>query len=260
MRCARPSLGNWSEITPGAAGGGYLFVYYSDDLSRLPVRFVTKPGDNKSDPNLETCTFGLFSTCGRSMRSGIVARSFPHVFFLTRKNAGRVLAGYYHMRWYASGVFGAGTDFCLAADEVRFLDPPIPVSELRQVAGLDLAAPFRGTRLLSPRQCSRLIRRVRSRPDHTRRYLEEIDRLERFHLRYGGFRYPGWKQVQKFSWALAGAQYLHKPSASLLASGKRNNSTSGRWACAACSAQITNTSLLKRCPECGELASLNPAP
>jgi hypothetical protein len=194
------------------------------------------------------------------MRSGIVARSFPHVFFLTRKGRGRVLAGYYHMRWYASGVFGAGTDFCLAADEVRFLDPPIPVSRLRNVAGLDLATRFRGTRLLSTRQCSRLLRLVRARPDQTKSYLEEIDRLERFNLRHGGFRYIGWKQVEKFSWQLAGAKYLHEPSTSGQASGKRNSSASGRWACGACSAQITNTSLLKRCPECGELASLNPAP
>jgi hypothetical protein len=233
-------------------------VYYSDDLSPLPVRFVTKPGDNKSDPNLETCSFGLFSTCGRSMRSGIVKRRAPHVFFLTNKRGRRVLAGYYHMRWFGTGAFTAGTDYRLAADQIHFLAPPIPVTKLRNVRGLDLAAPFRSTRLASPVQCTRLKEVIYSHPDRSQEYLAEIDRLERFNLRFGGYRYIAWRQADKFSWSLAEAKYLREPAISGRATGKRNTSQTGRWRCGACNARVTNTSLLKRCPECGALGTLRP--
>lgn len=260
LHCNRPPAGEWFDLTPEVdGGGGYLFVYYSDDLSSIPVRFITKPGDNKSDPNLETGSFGLFSTCGRSMRSGIVKRRSPHVFFLTKNRSGRVLAGYYHMRWYGAGAFGGAADYRLAADEVRFLDPPIPVSKLRNVGGIDLSSRFRGTRLVTPRQCQELLRIVRSRPDRTDRLLDEIDRLERFNLRHGGFRYIAWKQTEKFSWDLARTKYLRESDRSARTSGKRNSSASGRWRCGACKAHVLNTSLLKRCPECGAIGSLTPA-
>src|SRR5687768_8784003 len=99
---AAPPNPPWRELTPNAGSGGFVSVFYSDPLSRLPVRDVTRPGDNKSDPNLETGTFGLFSTCERSMRSGVRNRQVPWIFFVTSHGAAkRALVGLYAVGWWA---------------------------------------------------------------------------------------------------------------------------------------------------------------
>src|SRR5688572_11222634 len=90
-----PPNAPWVQLTPSEDAGGYLSVYYNDDLSRLPIRWVTKPTDSKSDPNLETLTYGLFSTCSLGMRSGIVTRQSKFLFFTTMRRHERVLSGYY---------------------------------------------------------------------------------------------------------------------------------------------------------------------
>lgn len=251
-----PPNAPWKELAcDPAEAGGFALVYYSDDLSRLPVRFVTKPGDNKADPNLETLTFGLFSTCNRSLRSSAVARRNPYLFFITKRGNTRVLSGYYHIRWYTEGVFRGMKDFALAADEAKFLDPPIDVSEVDRQCGTRLRKWFRSYRLLSPKECSRIVNFVRRKPDATEEYVSEIDRLEHLNLRYGGFRYISWKQSDKFSWVLAGG-YLKNISASGSKDRVFNASATNTWKCRSCDATIRNKALLKRCPDCGELGSL----
>jgi hypothetical protein len=125
-------------------GSGYLSFYYSNDLSPLPVRWVTKPGDNKSDPNLETLTFGLFSTCSRGMRAGVVKHRAPYIFFFTNRGGERVLAGYYRVRWFCVGSQGTG-DWCLAADRAHFIKEPIPLAEVDRKLLTDFSQFFRGT-------------------------------------------------------------------------------------------------------------------
>jgi len=246
----------WKELggKPDQAGG-FALVYYSDNLSRLPVRFVTKPGDNKADPNLETLTFGLFSTCNRSLRSSAVTRGYPYLFFITRRGATRVLSGYYHVRWYTEGVFRGMKDFALAADEARFLDPPIEVNDVDRQCGTRLRKWFRSYRLLSPDECVTLLKFVRRRPDATAAYLSEMDRLEHLNQHYGGSRYISWKQSDKFSWRFAGA-YLKTISASSSKDRVLNASPTNTWKCQNCGSRIRNKALLKRCPDCGELGSL----
>jgi len=255
-RSSAPPNAPWRELHVDEDAGGYVTVYYSDDLSPLPVRWVTKPGDNKSDPNLETGTYGLFSTCGRGLRSGVVNRGYPHLFFVTSRREGRVLAGYYRVRWYAAGVFGLGNDLCLAADRVRFIASPPPLVAVDRQCGTDLAHPFRSMRLLSPEECRRLLRVLERRPDATAAYLAEIDRLERFNLKHGGYRYVGWKQVEKFSWSYA-AKYL-QPGGPAPTPRVLNTSPSGSWTCVACEKHTVNVALLKRCPECGAVGTLRP--
>src|SRR5437868_15491701 len=120
-----PPNAPWQEIQ-NPTGAGYLSVYYSDDLSPLAVRFVTKPGDNKSDPNLETLTYGLFSTCSPSMRAGVVQRQYSYIFFTTKRAAGRVLSGFYHIQWYVPANSPRTNDFYLAADQAHFVaDAPL---------------------------------------------------------------------------------------------------------------------------------------
>lgn len=75
----------WRDLVPNESADSYLSFYLPDELSALPVRGITLPANNKSDPNLETQTYGLFSTCSHVMRASIVARRCPYIFFLTRQ-------------------------------------------------------------------------------------------------------------------------------------------------------------------------------
>ena len=245
----------WKDLKPEPSAGGYLSYYYSDDLSRLPVRWVTKPGDNKSDPNLETCTYGLFSTCSPAMRSGIVKRRVGFVFFFTRRGSEREVAGYYQVRWHTNGPIGAN-DSCVAADKCHFVASPVPFSVVDRKLNTNFSTPFRSTRLLSETECTRLVELLREQPNAREVYLAEIDRLERFNLKHGDYRYISWKQVQKFDWPYA-EKYLIPSSAS---SGVRapNASPSGLWRCSHCQQKVKNKALLKRCPACGNLGTLQP--
>lgn len=252
-----PPAPPWLELNSPPTAGGYLSIYYSDDLSRLPVRWVTKPGDNKSDPNLETLTYGLFSTCSPGMRSGVVRRRCSYLFFTTMWRGQRVVTGYYHVRWYAAGAFGGRRDFCLAADSGRFVEKPIPLTEVDRKCGMNVAGRFRGMRLLSGEECRKLARLLDAQPNAILKYLEEIDRLERFNLKHGKYRYIAWKQSDKFSWDLA-RSYFERDQQTGPAMAVRNSSPSGSWKCTRCNETIRNRALLKRCPRCGELGALRP--
>jgi hypothetical protein len=247
----------WQELNPPENAAGYVSIYYSDDLSLLPVRWVTKPGDNKSDPNLETFTYGLFSTCAPSMRSGVVKRRSSYVFFATSRKHERFLTGYYQLRWYAQGVFASDKDFCLAAHSVRFISEPISLKTVDRKCGTDISKWFRNMRLLSEHQTLRLADLLRDRPDATADYLGEIDRLERFNLQHTGYRYPSWKKLEKFSWE--SAQDLLNPN-QVKHHGKKllNSSPSGLWKCKSCLQTVKNKALLKRCPHCAKVGTLSP--
>lgn len=251
-----PPADPWQELNPQEDACGYLSIYYSDDLASLPVRWVTKPGDNKSDPNLETLTYGLFSTCAPGMRSGVVKRRSEYLFFGTAWKGERVLTGYYHLYWYAKGALGK-TDYCLAADDVKFIQKPIPFNRVDRECRTQISKWFRGVRLLTAAECSRVLALLSRIPNSTEQYLNEIDRLERFNLKHTGYRYPSWRRNEKFSWESAGELI---GSAQDVPTSKRvpNTSKSGFWTCAACSQTVKNKALLKRCPLCGQVATLRP--
>jgi hypothetical protein len=247
----------WQELNSSEDAYGYLSIYYSDDLSSLPVRWITKPGDNKSDPNLETLTYGLFSTCAPGMRAGVVKRKSRYLFFATSRKGQRILAGYYHHRWYAQGVFLDARDFCLAADEIRFVADPIPLKRVDRKCGTNVSRWFRNMRLLTGQECLRIVHLLREEPDATADYLSEINRLENFNLKHSGYRYPSWRQKSKFSWELA--QDLVSVDRSKQEPGKvLNTSSSGLWKCQSCSQIVKNKALLKRCPHCGKVGTLKP--
>src|SRR5262245_56992187 len=132
----KPPEAPWLRLKKG--GYGYLTIYYSDEMSRLPVRWVTKPGDNKSDPNVETKTYGLFSTCSRQMRAGAVRDGAEYLFFACRRKEERVLAGYYRLGWYAETGFEDG-DYCLAASQAHFVEHPIPLTVVDKKCGTDVS-------------------------------------------------------------------------------------------------------------------------
>jgi hypothetical protein len=111
------------------SGRGYLSVYYSEPLARYPIREITRCADNKSDPNIETRTYGLFSTCEPQMRARIVFDGAGTLFFVTsHADKRRAVTGYYTIGWYTEGALGArNRDYALAASAIRLVDPlPIP--------------------------------------------------------------------------------------------------------------------------------------
>jgi hypothetical protein len=255
MNDVRPPNAPWRALNPVEAAGGYLSYYYSDDISPLPVRWVTKPRDNKSDPNLETCTYGLFSTCSPNMRSGLVQNKATHIFFFTRRNSERQLAGYYRVGWYAIGPQGP-RDYCLAADKSHFVQFPISLRSIDARLSTNFSRWFRGLRRTTEKETKQLVVLLDEQPDVRQKYLDEIDRLERFNLKHGGFRYIGWRRSVPFSWDEA-IRYLSAPAT--IATSVPNSSPTDKWQCSHCGHVVQNKALLKQCPACDRLGTLRPS-
>lgn len=252
----RPPNSPWVALKTQDPPTGAVSFYYSDPLARVPIREVTRPGDNKSDPNLETKTFGLFSTCERQMRASVVNNGIPYVFFITRRGGERVLTGYYKLGWYSDSVLSPrGADFALAASEVRFIEAPIPLSRLRGGLGEHLRSRFRTFLRVDEKETERLIRLIDQQDDATDLYLSEIDRIERFNEFHTGHRC--WGRKRPFSWEDAQA-FLSSGGAGVAAKKVLNASPSGLWRCESCGAVHENKSLLKLCQACGKPGTLVP--
>ncbi len=251
-----------SSAPPGAPwqplkdhGSGYLSVYLNEPLARWPIREVTRPSDNKSDPNIETGTYGLFSTCEPSMRRIIVSTGAATIVFMTsRPGAGRLVAGYYHVGWFAEGSRGQEKgDFALAADRLKFIDP-VPPSEFAEGVSEVMQVPFRTQKPIGAAIVDSIMATFDAVPDRTSDYLAELQRIEQFSKSRSGYAYPSWGREQGFTWSDAG-DYLRQPGDPVDAP---NSSPTGEWRCSECDHVISNRALLKRCPVCGKLATLRP--
>jgi hypothetical protein len=248
----------WRPFHAALPAHGYASFYYCDELGAWPVRSITRVMDNKSDPNIETGTYGLFSTCEQKMRSGIVTNRARDIFFISRpRNGPRQISGYYEIGWYTPGALRRRTrDFALAARTMRFVDP-IPLPQLPD--GLDrvLGGKWRLTKRLDPEQTARLRAVLDGQADRTDQYVAEIDRLERLNAYHSGYRYPTWRRTEPLSWADAG-RYLQEPPHDPDAPRVRNSSPTGWWRCTACPARTENAALLKACPHCHNIDTLRP--
>lgn len=246
----------WQPLTD--QGSGYLSYYYSEPLARWPVRQITRPGDNKSDPNIETGTYGLFSTCEPHMRNRIVKDGRATVFFVTRRRSQqpRVLTGYYHVGWFTEGAFGAvNNDYALAASTMRFFSP-VSADDLPPALAEAVGARFRTYRRLDAELTGALKTFCDAQPDRTTRYVEEVRRIERFAHARSGFAYPSWARDVGFSWADAAGYYPGNTSSPAKVS---NSSKTDRWRCSECDYVIRSGALLKRCPLCKANSTLKPA-
>ena len=252
----RPPVAPWSSLRVEQPSTGYLSMYLADNLSRLPVRHITRPRDNKSDPNIETGTYGMFSTCEHQMRSGIVNVGAQYIFFMCQSGGRRVVAGYYRLAWKAPGTLHTAkkADFVLAADDVHFVDPPIPIGELPEPLAAVAGTGFRLSKRIDSVHTQALVSILRARPNAIADYLSEIDRLEQFQSFHSGYRYVTWQQQEPFSWDMA-SRYL-EPSTDVRV--VPNKSTTGFWRCVDCKQFISNQALLKRCPFCGSMGTLQP--
>jgi hypothetical protein len=248
----QPPAPPWVEIETRPDAESYLSVYLSSDLARLPVRDITRLGDNKSDPNLETGTYGLFSTCEAVMRKSIVQRGIGEIFFVTTvEDLGRALVGRYELGWVAHL---GDEDAAFAAKRMKFI-APIPVTGIKGYAGDVLREPLRNYKVLEAAVAGALREAIESAKDRTADYLVEIGRLERMSHYRTGFRYPSWDRVEPFNWAAAGP-YLQTPSSATSAVG--NASPTGIWRCCECQATIRNEARLKVCNVCGKRNTLQP--
>ena len=239
-------------------GLGYLSVYFSDPMSRYPVRDITRRADNKSDPNIETGTYGLFSTCEPSMRNRVVQDGAATIMFITtpRPKGGRFLTGYYHVAWYTEGARGAANrDYALAADTIRFIDP-IAISTLPAQLSESCSVPFRQTKRLDADEVVQLRAICDEVDDKTDRYLDEVSRIERFAASQTGYSYPSWGREHGFSWVDA-TDYYFDPKMLPIAE-VPNSTKTRRWRCHGCDFVITSVALLKKCPVCNTSASLAP--
>jgi hypothetical protein len=231
---------------------GYVSVYLSDPLARYPVRAVTKPRDNKSDPNLETGTYGVFSTCQVKMRKSIATKGVEYIFFVTtHRPKQRVVTGYYQVGWYAPGPDG---DHVLAAARWRFVAPIATSSLPGDLRGF--AEVRRGYSQLDPAQALRMRAVLDRHPDLTDRYVAEVKRLETLNHRHTGYRYPSWRRTAGWSWADV-ATYLGHPARA--GTPAANSAPGGRWVCSACGGSSINQARLKRCPACGAISTLSPS-
>lgn len=248
----RPPAAPWRPLNDD--GAGYLSFYYSDPLARYPVRELTKRRDNKSDPNIETGTYGLFSTCEPQMRNKIVADGVGALFFVTRlTDRLRHLTGYYKIGWYTEGVRGAkNKDWALAASQMRFISP-IPLEDVATSIPA-CSGWFRTQKPLDGKTAQKLKKIVDTHDDITDRYVAELRRVERFVKSRTGFAYPSWGRADGFAWDDA-PQFYYQGDTAVAAP---NSTRSGRWRCVACGALVPNDALLKQCPSCRKMATLTP--
>ena len=249
----------WSPLSYRNPEVGQLSIYLADDLSRLPVRYITKPHDNKSDPNIETATYGLFSTCERQMRASIVKEGSRYIFFICNWSGERAVAGYYRLAWKTEGVLHARkSDYAFAADIVHFVDPPIPLSTLTEPVFSTAKTQFRLYKRVDNRVTEALLTVLNTRPNALADYLDEVDRLERFQQYFSGYRYVSWRQTEPFSWEVA-RRFLIR---SEIDHDVPNKSETGFWLCINedCRQFVNNQVLLKSCPHCKSMGTLKPVP
>jgi len=202
FRDVRPPNPPWIDQETGDGSKAALSFYYSDPLSDVPVREVSHKNDPKSDPNVETQTFGLFSTCDKRMRATIVRDGIELHFFCTNRGGVRVLTGYYRYGYYYK-VPATEDDYMMAAEEARFVAPGFPLLELTPyLRGVRLDKRFRTFRYIDGKTAHRLLLLLEDSPNSISQYISEIQRLEKLTLEQYSNIYQK-KYPTGFSWDVA---------------------------------------------------------
>jgi hypothetical protein len=232
-------------------------VYYlSDDTCELPVRHVTRSGDNKADPNLETGTYGLFTTCYYDSRIRIVDNQRRWLFFTTQHAHvdDYVISGYYDLSHYAQHP-GRVEDYALAAERIHFVDAPLRTQDVYDQLSIDADPLPRGSKVLTYEESRWLKTRLDERPDATDRYIEEIHRLERLNASQTGYRHVGLGRTEAFSWDDA-ERLFQDPHPKCVEETPSGGDQTDSWRCRACNGIVDNAACLRICRECGEVHTL----
>ena len=209
----RPPNPPWIPLQVKSGSKAALSFYYSDRLSKTPIRDVSHKDDPKPDPNLETMTFGLFSRCDKAMRATIVKEGIQLHFFCTGCHGPqghlRVLTGYYCYGWYFSfpsngkkSESNPQGDYMLAAEQIKFVNPGFPLADLTEyLHGVRLDRRFRIFRYIDEETATRLQRLLHNTPDATNQYISEIKRVEHLVLNRDKLLYK--TKVRGFGWDIA---------------------------------------------------------
>jgi len=262
----------WQELSEGETPEGYLSYYYSeDDISQYPVREVGKISDMKADPNFETMSYGLCSTCSRKMRAGIVKNNNPYIFFFTNFNGERVLTGFYHIEWYTKGppMFAnieqgnLQDDYRLVADKIHFIYPPITFNEIAEDQDYhEILNNFRNVKGVPESRVVDLLSLLESKEDRTKKYIQEVRRLERVNKRFHEYRYPTWERSEAFSldtvenYVITETDWDYDELKSELTSVTSKGVS--EWYCIECGYDFENESPLRLCPNCDKVGTLIP--
>jgi hypothetical protein len=199
----------WQAL-PNRNQTGRLVYYYSNQKAALPVRDVQKGWDEKADPNIETMTYGLFSTCTPIGRKNALEHGDEFLFFYTNREGTRMVTGYYEIGSYVVTGFvnrlGSITyhfpDYAFLARNVRFVKTGIPLGvhgekrwervRVRETGVTGYG--YRTTQRISSAETKALKGMLDVEDDATADYVREIHRLEEENVRKFGFRYPTFQQ------------------------------------------------------------------
>lgn len=206
---------DWQTLEKPSASTGYVAYYYSDQDATLPVRGIRKQWDSKADPNIETKTYGVFTTCMPSARRNMVEQADSYIFFFTHWKGQRMFTGYYELDSFvktgitprANGRSLSFLDYGLRAKKVHFISEGIPLVGPRWSRITADSIGENSIDAYGPRDFSRISSDVvvklkallDSRPNATEKYINEIKNLENDNLRNHGFRYPSWMRKNGFT-------------------------------------------------------------
>jgi hypothetical protein len=205
----------WKVIENNPKTTGHIAYYYSDSKADLPVRGIRKKWDSKADPNIETKTYGLFSTCMPPARKNMVTNRDSYIFFFTKWRGQRMFTGYYELGYFvdtgiiptANGKARKFPDYALLAKRTHFVRNGIPLTGDRwsiitedsfNDGVIDGYGP-RDFKQIDSKLTNLLKSKLDEQKDITGEYVKEIYRLENENLQKYGYKYPSWKRREGFT-------------------------------------------------------------
>ena len=208
---------NWEQMPKSKEISAHIAYYYSDQKSELPVRGVRKYRDNKADPNIETRTYGLFSTCMPPARRNMVKNKNQYIFFFTKRGIKRMFTGYYEL----DGFLNTGIkprnkrkeykfkDYALRAKKTHFIKDGILLTgklwseiSVNNVKSNSIAGYGpRDYKSIGSSLALELKKALDKHKDITDAYVKEIHKLEQENLKNSNneFRYPSWTRKEGFT-------------------------------------------------------------
>ncbi len=205
----------WKRIVPNKKPTGHIAYYYSDDDASLPIRAVRKKNDNKSDPNIETKSYGMFSTCMPPARKNMVKRNDSYIFFFTKWMGKRMFTGYYELSSYLNtgitpirgGKESNFSDYALLAKHTHFIKNGIPLTGKKWSKIVLDKIKNKEIKGYGPRDFSKIdsaitmkLKKILDRHSNiTKEYVREIKKMEKENFVNDKMCYPTWGRKTGFT-------------------------------------------------------------
>lgn len=207
----------WEKIVRSEEITAHIAYYYSDQKADLPVRGVRKYRDNKADPNIETKTYGLFTTCMPPARKNMVLNGNWYIFFFTNRGKQRMFTGYYELdKYLITGITPRNkkssykfADYALLAKKIHFVRNGVPLlgdlwdpipDDSTTDDGIIGYGP-RDSKPISSTFAKQLKQKLDEQEDISTEYIEEIHRMEKENQEKSEakFKYPSWERKNGFA-------------------------------------------------------------